>query len=37
MNIEEFIRALKDNDFAIGDIFWIDGIEFEVKHKRGSI
>lgn len=34
MEIEEFIHALKDDDFAIGDSFWIDNIEFEVKNKR---
>ena len=35
MEIEEFIRALKDNDFSECDTFWIDGIEFEVLKNRG--
>ena len=34
MEIEEFIRALKDNDFAVGDIFWIDDVKFEVVKKK---
>ena len=34
MELEEFEHALKDDDFAIGDSFWIDNIEFEVKNKR---
>lgn len=34
MNKEEFKRALKENDFAMGDSFWIDDIEFEVIKKR---
>jgi len=34
MKLEEFEHALKDDDFAIGDSFWLDGIEFEVKNKR---
>mgnify|MGYP001601057547 FL=1 len=34
MEVEEFIHALKDNDFALGDSFWIGDIEFEVKNKR---
>ena len=33
MNQEEFNRAIKDLDFAIGDTFWLNGIEFEVKQK----
>src|SRR3990167_1962883 len=34
MEIEEFERASKDKDFAIGDSFWINDIEFEVMSKR---
>ena len=34
MTIEEFKRALKDGDFAIGDSFWLNNIEFEVVKKR---
>ncbi len=34
MEIEEFLRALKERDFAVGDSFWIEDIEFEVKRKR---
>jgi len=33
MNKEEFDRALKCQDFAIGDTFWLDNVEFEVKRK----
>lgn len=33
MSLDEFLRALKDKDFAIGDSFWIDGVEFEVTNK----
>ena len=34
MEIEEFIKAVKDKDFAIGDSFWINDIEFEVICRR---
>ena len=34
MTLEEFIRAIKEKDFAIGDSFWINDIEFEVKKRR---
>ena len=34
MEIDEFIQALKDDDFAVGDSFWLDDIEFEVVNKR---
>jgi hypothetical protein len=38
MNLKEFMRALKGDiagsDFAIGDSFWLDGVEFEVKNKK---
>ncbi len=34
MEIEEFVQALKDGDFAVGDSFWIGDIEFEVVDKR---
>lgn len=32
--IEEFIKALKGKDFALGDSFWINDIEFEVVNKK---
>ena len=34
MELDEFIHAWKDDDFAVGDSFWIGNIEFEVKNKR---
>lgn len=34
MSIEEFKKSLEYNDFAVGDTFWIDGIEFEVVTKK---
>ena len=34
MTLEQFLAALKDGDFAIGDQFWLDDIEFEVTGKR---
>jgi hypothetical protein len=34
MKLEEFVHALEDGDFAIGDSFWISDIEFEVVDKR---
>jgi len=36
MSIEEFRRAIKDKDFAKGDTFWINNIEFEVINKRNK-
>ncbi len=30
MDMTEFERAVKDRDFAVGDSFWINGVEFEV-------
>lgn len=34
MKLEEFEKAIKDKDFALGDSFWINDIEFEVINKR---
>jgi hypothetical protein len=34
MTLKEFNRAIKDGDFALGDSFWINDIEFEVVSKR---
>lgn len=34
MTIQEFKERLRRNDFAIGDSFWIDDIEFEVINNR---
>ena len=34
MKLDEFTRALKANDFAIGDSFWLCGIGFEVYGKK---
>lgn len=34
MTIEEFIKSLKENDFGVGDSFWIDGYEFKVVNER---
>ena len=34
MTKKEFLRALKDGDFAMGDSFWLDDIEFEVINKN---
>ena len=34
MELDAFVKALKDEDFAIGDSFWIGDIEFEVVDKR---
>jgi hypothetical protein len=31
MKREEFLIAVNDGDFCVGDSFWIDNIEFEVK------
>lgn len=27
----EFVRAIKSMDFAVGDSFWLNDVEFEVK------
>jgi len=35
MKKEEFERALKSNDFAVGDTFWLGEIKFEVIDKQG--
>ena len=37
MNKEEFDKQLEYNDFAIGDEFWLEGIEFEVKNKLKNL
>lgn len=34
MSKEEFDEALRLGDFAIGDSFWLDDVEFEVVSKR---
>jgi hypothetical protein len=34
MEQEEFDRAIREKDFAIGDTFWINDINFEVVKKR---
>jgi len=34
MKIEEFEKAIQCQDFAIGDSFWLNDIEFEVVGKR---
>lgn len=34
MRIEEFEKALKERDFALGDSFWLDDIEFEVVNVK---
>ena len=34
MEVKEFNKALEYNDFAIGDTFWLNGIEFEVINKN---
>lgn len=36
MKLKEFERAIKEQDFANGDTFWLNGIEFEVIGKRPS-
>lgn len=30
MKLNDFNRAINEGDFAVGDSFWINGIEFEV-------
>ena len=37
MKLGEFKRAIKDGDFSIGDSFWIDDIEFEVKANNRTL
>ena len=34
MQLEEFVRALNEDDFAVGDSFWLGDFEFEVVDKR---
>lgn len=34
MKYKEFKKAIDDKDFALGDTFWINDIEFEVVSKR---
>ena len=34
MTLEEFERAVRHCDFAIGDSFWINDVEFEVVNRR---
>jgi len=34
MDMMEFERAVKDRGFAVGDSFWINGVEFEVITRR---
>lgn len=36
MNIKEFDRTIKEQDFSIGDTFWLNGVEFEVTGKRAT-
>jgi len=36
MELEEFEEAIRKDDFAIGDTFWIGGWEFEVVSSRGQ-
>lgn len=35
MKIEKFLRALKEDDFGVGDSFWLGNWEFEVVGIRG--
>lgn len=35
MKIQEFERAIKEGDFAVGDSFWLGDWEFEVVGRRG--
>lgn len=37
MNKEEFLKALKESDFGIGDSFWLEDIEFEVINKKSNL
>jgi hypothetical protein len=32
--LAEFLRSIRAGDFAIGDSFWLNDIEFEVVAKR---
>jgi len=32
--ILDFRKRCLENDFAVGDLFWIDNYEFEVKHNK---
>lgn len=34
MELKEFIEALQKDDFSVGDSFWLDNWEFEVKNRR---
>lgn len=36
MLFEEFEKSLKEDDFAVGDSFWINNWEFEVVNKMGK-
>lgn len=31
INWNEFLRGIKEQDFSVGDMFWLNGVEFEVK------
>ena len=35
MKMEKFLKVLRDDDFRIGDMFWLGDCEFEVVGKRG--
>ena len=30
----EFLRAMKHQNFSVGDSFWLNGVEFEVKRVK---
>ena len=34
MNLQEFEKALEEDDFAVGDSFWTGNWEFEVVNSR---
>jgi len=34
MEIEQFEEAIRKDDFAVGDSFWLGGWEFEVVNRR---
>jgi hypothetical protein len=36
MELEEFEEAIKKDDFAIGESFWLGDWEFEVVNRRGE-
>jgi hypothetical protein len=36
MKIEEFEQAIREDDFAVGDSFWLDDWEFQVVNRRNS-